>query len=989
MVKIHRIIPKIELKNLCSMFGSIRTLIVILYLFANSTKADAQKLIFENIGVRSGLPSTEVYNLFQDSRGYLWIFTEYGVVKYNGSSYVPVCKNLPLKESAIYGVTASNNGNMYIVNSVGNIYRVHDDSAFKLLGINSSVKKKLKEGGAVIYDLFLDNQNGIYFSSFYETFYASANSYYVKGLKKEKVTPTKARKIYPIHSLNKRNSAKSHDVLIKMIDGNRKRVFNWYKGNTVWTRIIARSARGNEYVTTENRLESCNAKGEHKILEFPTFVVNMEVDKKGHIWVSLLGGGLREFDSQLNEVDRYFDKIIISDILFDNQGGMWVSTIGKGVFHCKDINQKSYKNIPGMKDNYISMLRVENHKLFIGTYTGNLFRIEKDELDKIEIHSDSHVVTDVLYVNNSYLLTTSNELIYADQDFKLRKILNGACYALSTVDENTILVVSANSIAKCKLSPVSFERFVFMLPRARSVSKRFGNEYFVVTKAMGVFRVKNWKGDFLNYLSPLKDKDINRTVSENERNIWFCSKGNGIYCLDSKNRVHHYTHLPTPIVNDICFTKDNYTVIATNKGVFTAHRDSMNSISAWKLILNEESIRLAEFDRKLFIGTTRGLTSMDCAQLIPKKKYRFHLNSIFSRGKKLRIRKELIFNYNQNDLYLNYDLLNYHSDDHQLEYKLEGPTQLNDVVSGTRLHLQNLTPGEYILYVNPLMNNTKTSDLLLVTKFTIRPAFWQTWTFRVVVLVMVLSTILLVFWSINNRRNKKAQEVNQIENLLTEYRLTALKSQVNPHFMSNSLVAIQRLILEKETDKAHQYIAKFSLLLRSLLEYSSRSSATIKNELKMIELYVELEQLRFSHHFLFEIHIDEEINPDNTYMPALITQPFVENAIWHGLLPLEGKRQPKLELSVTEYENGIVISVKDNGVGREFNKEKKKHGEFESRGTSLIVQRLENLNRLYNSKEGRVDFVDLRDEDGKPAGTEVKIVLPDEILIQLYERRNS
>lgn len=99
----------------------------------------------------------------------------------------------------------------------------------------------------------------------------------------------------------------------------------------------------------------------------------MEVDKNGYVWLSLIEGGLIEYDLYLNEVDWYFDKIIVLDIFFDNQGGMWVLIIGCGVYYCKDINQKSYKNIFELKDGYIYLFQEENNSLFIGIYLGDLF----------------------------------------------------------------------------------------------------------------------------------------------------------------------------------------------------------------------------------------------------------------------------------------------------------------------------------------------------------------------------------------------------------------------------------------------------------------------------------------------------------------------------------------------------------------------------------------------------------------------------------------
>ncbi len=150
----------------------------------------------------------------------------------------------------------------------------------------------------------------------------------------------------------------------------------------------------------------------------------------------------------------------------------------------------------------------------------------------------------------------------------------------------------------------------------------------------------------------------------------------------------------------------------------------------------------------------------------------------------------------------------------------------------------------------------------------------------------------------------------------------------------------------------------------------------------MICLYVELEQLRFSHSFVFELDINPEIDINETYIPALITQPFVENAIWHGLLPMDQAQTSRLTLKISAENNSLIISVIDNGVGRNYRKEDQKGRE--SKGTDLIISRIETLNQLYQTTGGRVEIVDLFDGD-KPIGTQVNIVLPQTMLDQFND----
>jgi LytS/YehU family sensor histidine kinase len=149
--------------------------------------------------------------------------------------------------------------------------------------------------------------------------------------------------------------------------------------------------------------------------------------------------------------------------------------------------------------------------------------------------------------------------------------------------------------------------------------------------------------------------------------------------------------------------------------------------------------------------------------------------------------------------------------------------------------------------------------------------------------------------------------------------------------------------------------------------------------------------LRFSNRFVFIREIDPEMNVHETFIPALITQPLIENAIWHGLLPLAGQRDPQLTLKIERNETFLVISIMDNGVGRTepVVVQREEEDMRESKGTLLIRKRIEHLNRLYGLSGGRMQFIDLADEQGNPAGSTVELIFPLELLKQLYNERNQ
>lgn len=236
-----------------------------------------------------------------------------------------------------------------------------------------------------------------------------------------------------------------------------------------------------------------------------------------------------------------------------------------------------------------------------------------------------------------------------------------------------------------------------------------------------------------------------------------------------------------------------------------------------------------------------------------------------------------------------------------------------------------------------------------------------------IILVLIIIIVLLI---IRNKRNlKKQKEQFELINRITELELKVVKAQINPHFISNCLAAIQELIYD-DVDKAGQYIAKFSYFLRQVLNYSDKNYISLAEELEIVKLNVELEELRFKDQFSFEFEVDEQVDTDQP-IPALISQPFIENAIWHGLLPLQHQRPARLRVRVIQKADTICIEIEDNGVGRKPSTEPEEN----HKGTKLVLDKIETLNRLSKALNHQVEIIDLKDEAGRPAGTRVVILI--------------
>ncbi len=324
---------------------------------------------------------------------------------------------------------------------------------------------------------------------------------------------------------------------------------------------------------------------------------------------------------------------------------------------------------------------------------------------------------------------------------------------------------------------------------------------------------------------------------------------------------------------------------------------------------------------------------------------------------------------------LSYDL----SEKNQYGYQLEGyDHQINYSKNTRNVFYNNIPPGQYKLHIIGSNNMGIWNMNGYILNIIIHPPFWQNLWFRI---LFISITAAAGYW-IYYRRIKfiKQQEQNKadIEKQITEARSAALRAQMNPHFIFNSLNSIQHIISEHQHENAQRYLSKFSRLMRLILENSSKNMTTVASELKIIELYLELESLRFENKFIFQIDYQEDPSILDIEIPTLILQPFVENAIIHGLINKTGLGQLKIILQKNQ--SYLSCIIQDNGIGRDASMliNRKKGINHQSLGIPVTIDRIKMIETITN-RRALVSIDDLKDENNVSKGTRVTIILPIEL----------
>lgn len=239
-------------------------------------------------------------------------------------------------------------------------------------------------------------------------------------------------------------------------------------------------------------------------------------------------------------------------------------------------------------------------------------------------------------------------------------------------------------------------------------------------------------------------------------------------------------------------------------------------------------------------------------------------------------------------------------------------------------------------------------------------------------LTTLIGLLLLRAYRLQNQK-----KMIEMKRQIAEITQANLRQQMNPHFIFNTLNSIQYYMYQHDKLATNNYLTKFSNLMRKVLENSQQPSIPLKDELQALNLYLELESIRFKEKFEYSVDVDEEIDPLQYKVPAMLIQPYVENSICHGLMPREGGKG-FVRIAIRPDNGSLLCVIEDNGIGRQAaagRKQKNNNGEHNSLGTKIVSSRLDLVNALYGTSL-RTHYTDLKDGNGEPAGTRVEIHIP-------------
>lgn len=310
----------------------------------------------------------------------------------------------------------------------------------------------------------------------------------------------------------------------------------------------------------------------------------------------------------------------------------------------------------------------------------------------------------------------------------------------------------------------------------------------------------------------------------------------------------------------------------------------------------------------------------------------------------------------------------------EFSYLLEGHDHAWQTSQDNHVYYTDVSGGQYTFQVRARWDGGPWSDVSALS-FSVPVRLWnRAWFFPAVTALILLMFFGVYLWR-QRRRREREELQSEFERVLAEVEMKALRAQMNPHFLFNSLNSINNYILKSDQKGASEYLTKFSWLMRLILQNSKEKTVSLARELEALELYVELEAQRLSGKFTYSFVVANNIDLKQIRIPPLILQPYVENAIWHGLM--NKHNQGHLLIEVKEKGEQIICIIEDNGIGREkaMTLKSRSSSKKESMGLQITNHRIDLAKKLLNI-DSKVIITDLQSEEGETLGTRVEIVIP-------------
>jgi ligand-binding sensor domain-containing protein/two-component sensor histidine kinase len=985
--------------------------LLLLMLLNPSAFAQDSRYLSEIYGTRDGLLSPKVYALAQTNNRQLWIGSELGLSIFDGydfTNYQYTSSNEII--GRVLAIAEDSNGAVWIGGDRGLFYY----SKGKIEKVTVTGKTNL-----AVESLLTDNSRNVWIGDLFALYRLSASD------TKEFAGNSKTIKnLLPYAGFAKRAFSlaqdEEHNVYVAGFDALYKFTSGKNEYTELWQntdpqnpiRSVVAVSPGQVYWTSFTGFPSQLINGKHTIPKNNIYL-GRKIFKQNEKILALTANTVSEYVGDSLRTLFSYDSIThhAHTAIADAEGNIWLGT-WEGLQKFRKTAFTPFR-LPNLENTEVfSMLEQRNGDLLFGGNRGMVF---KKTLDRIEPHPSIPALFPLAEVmcihetkNGALWFGSGYQGIGRFENGKLTRYLPGGylkdnnCEMLYPTADGNLLACTEQGVTV--IDPQRADPFIqhygFKEKFAR-YPELFGGFKTAASPqwfygSQGLYKLENNEllADTIAGLPAIK-LYINKIIADRKGNVWVATLGKGLLkCRINANRIelevafNQNNKLPSDNVlsvladvNDNIWCADymSLSLLQWANGRFdvTSFNEKDGLLSSYYPSLKLEQQR----NGTIWALTTMGFLSFHPANInLNKLPPTLIINKIAAT--KRNSSEELLLNsqlaaelsWSDNNLHFTVGAICL-TDPSKVRYafRLLGADTNWYYTKVRNITYNYLRPGKYRLQVKACNNNGVWTAVPLEYQFSIRPPYWQAWWFIALIIAVVAAAIVWAF----RRRMALVKVKAAVRQQMAELEAKAIRAQMNPHFIFNSLNAIQESVVMNDFDTSYQYLSKFSKLLRMVLDNSEKNMIPLRDEIEMNRLYLELESLRFRHSFHFSIEADDDIDVNSVLFPSIMVQPFIENAIWHGLLPKPGDKQVSVSYSSTGTE--IVCTIDDNGIGRKKAEEIKKNKLgtqfFTSKAISLVRQRIE-IFKQAGTVKANLEIIDKISENGEPLGTKVVVSIP-------------
>lgn len=949
--------------------------LITIFLFCILESAFGQNPYYHTIDKSSGLPSNSVYDIFQDSKGFMWFATGKGLCRYDGNTVKTVTADFQTSKSGSC-ITEDLYGRIWYENFDGYLYYVEKG---KLHALQQPTSMGFYKYGIIKNKLFVIQPKSLIL-------------YDLKTLKIIKTIPLafnslKFTCVYgpffyvfaeEMHAIDENGNK----TAIPFPENFEEEIGAPIVQSTPDGLFIASKYSNNYYLYKKGTF----LKNQFR---FSTeFIQNVASTEKNN-WLCTTKGVIR-LDHTTNISKTYFNDSNISFIFMDKQKNYWISTLNNGVYFIENFDTKLYELNPRP-----IVLAHSETTLFIGTDKDALYKmgLKNNKITSLYKGNSNHTVYQLTYDKpNEQLFFTSSKFNRLKKEVEFE--IAFAVKDISRVDSKYYSYAASGVsgiFATNETQPSEWDA-VFM--KNKTELKPNFNQAYLIPNANGKSTAYNPTNKTIYYatnngLIAYSLKTIQEVKYQNQRinltrikyfnnNLYGVSNNEKVYVVNSSNQIKPF-RLPTIIesekIEKIDLEKQYLYLFSAN----AVYEVDLISAQFQKIITLTPDIDISDISLigdTFYFASSKGIIVKERKKNKTSVQPKLIIDDILINDKVTTSDNITELRYDQNNIKINFSTLSYiPNEKHEIFYKINNAKWNKLDRNSQSLILSSLSPDTYIVRLKIGEENNSTIQKI---EFTIKNPIWLN---PIVLSVFGLVLLLLLYmyykWQIRKieKRNLLLLEKVNLEKNLNQSKLKAIKSQMNPHFFYNALNTLQSYILSNDKKQAVNYLSKFSTLTRTILEMTEKETVSVSEEAKTLGLYLAIEKARFEGDFSYNIKIESTVDAESIKIPTMLLQPYVENAVKHGLLHKKGEKH--LQILFEKEDDNLKIAIDDNGIGRQKSGElnaikNKKHQSF---ATEAMQNRVTLLNQ-YTRKNITIHYTDKMDKNNQSTGTLVVFEIP-------------